>query len=60
MPYYKNINLLFVHIPKTGGTVIEDAIKGGKYGKQTLYTACARNSILPAPFSEYSLQHQFY
>jgi len=61
MPYYKSINLLFVHIPKTGGTVIEDAIKkGGKNGKQTLYTACARNSILPAPFSKYSLQHQFY
>jgi len=60
MPYYKSINLLFVHIPKTGGTVIEDAIKkNNKYGKQTLYSG-PRNSILPAPFSSYSLQHQFY
>lgn len=61
MPYYKSINLLFIHIPKTGGTVIENSIKKDKkYGIQTLYSTSSRNSILPAPFSTYSLQHQFY
>ena len=36
MPYYSNINVLFIHIPKTGGTVIEEAIQ--KKTKQTLYS----------------------
>lgn len=57
MPYYKNKNLLFVHIPKTGGTVIEKEIK--QKSTQTLYSG-KRNKLLPVPFNGCSLQHQFY
>ena len=57
MQYYKEKNLLFIHIPKTGGTVIEDEIK--KKYKQTLYSGYI-NNILESPFNKFSLQHQFY
>jgi len=57
MPYYKEKNLLFIHIPKTGGTVIEDEIK--KIYKQTLYSGYT-NNILDSPYNKLSLQHQFY
>ena len=36
MPYYPYINLLFIHIPKTGGTIIGNEIK--KKTKQRLYS----------------------
>lgn len=57
MPYYKNKKILFIHIPKTGGTVIEHEIK--KKDKQTLYSGF-RNNILQAPYNKISLQHQYY
>ncbi len=57
MPYYKEPNILFVHIPKTGGTVIESKLKG-KY-KQSLYSGFGNNK-LPSPFNKKSLQHQKY
>lgn len=57
MPYYKTANLLFIHIPKTGGTVIEEQLE--KQHKQTLYSG-RTNNILPSPFNKTSLQHQFY
>ena len=57
MPYYKTANLLFIHIPKTGGTVIEGELK--KQHKETLYSG-STNDILPSPFNKTSLQHQFY
>ena len=56
MPYYKSKNILFIHIPKTGGTVIENEIK--KKSRQTLYSGRI-NRILPKPYNS-SLQHQFY
>ena len=57
MPYYKESNILFIHIPKTGGTVIETQLK--KKFKQTLY-GDETNDILPHPYNNTSLQHQYY
>ena len=57
MPYYESVNLLFIHIPKTGGMVIENKLK--KIYVQTLYSGIG-NNILPQPFNKTSLQHQTY
>ena len=58
MPYYRKKKLLFIHIPKTGGTVIERNIK--KVCKQTLYcTEPNHTNKLIEPHTV-SLQHQFY
>jgi len=57
MPYYPEKNILFIHIPKTGGTVIENEIK--KQTNQKLYSGYG-NDILPPPFNKTSLQHQYY
>jgi hypothetical protein len=57
MPYYKHLNLLFIHIPKTAGTAIENEISS-KY-EQSLYTGFT-NDLLEYPHNNKSLQHQFY
>lgn len=61
MPYYLNKHILFIHIPKTGGTTIEEIFK--QNDEQRLYSAIGigdSNRILPPPFDKVSLQHQFY
>jgi len=57
MPYYKEKDLLFIHIPKTGGTNIENCII--QKHKQTLYSG-KTNNLLKYPYNNISLQHQFY
>lgn len=57
MPYYPDINTLFIHIPKTGGTSLEEYLK--KKSKQTLFSG-RTNSILPNNFKSISLQHQYF
>jgi hypothetical protein len=59
MPYYKNetTNILFIHIPKTGGTVLENEMS--MIFEQQLY-AENDNDLLPYPFNKISLHHQFY
>ena len=57
MPYYKEKKLLFIHIPKTGGTTIEDSIKENT--PQTIYSSRS-NSLLDFPYNQKALQHQFY
>ena len=59
MPYYKNesINILFIHIPKTGGSNIEQNLK--KKCNQTVFSQW-KNDLLPSPYNNVSLQHQTY
>jgi hypothetical protein len=57
MPYYHRKNVLFIHIPKTGGTVIETNIK--KYTPESLYSG-PTNRLLEFPYNKTSLQHQLY
>lgn len=57
MPYYRNKHILFIHIPKTGGTMFESLMMN--IDKQELFSLYS-NKLLPPPFNKYSLQHQFY
>lgn len=58
MPYYKKKHILFIHIPKTGGTTIEEILKKGDI--QTLYSN-RRNKTIPNKYlGQISLQHQTF
>ena len=59
MPYYPKINVLFIHIPKTGGTTLENFLK--TKSNQTLYNYKPGNTLLPNDaLCKVSLQHQTY
>ena len=59
MPYYREKDILFIHIPKTGGTVIEDELK--EIYEQSLWCRLPnKNIILPYPANNVSPQHLYY
>lgn len=58
MPYYKDIHTLFIHIPKTGGSSLEDYLR--TKSTETLLSG-HNNTILPTEaLQRKSLQHQSY
>ena len=58
MPYYKDINLLFIHIPKTGGTSLENYLQ--TKSSQSLYSDVTNNIMPEHSLQQISLQHQFF
>ncbi len=58
MPYYKDINLLFIHIPKTGGTSLENYLQ--TKSSQSLYSDVTNNIMPELRLQQISLQHQFF
>ena len=60
MPYYKEKDLLFIHIPKTGGTIIENELK--KKTPEELFSPGNNylKSLINPPYSRITPQHQFY
>lgn len=60
MPYFPNHNILFIHIPKTGGTSFEHMLVE-KNDQKLLYTPYPQNRVIPEIiYQRISLQHQFY
>ena len=57
MPFYKKINVLFIHIPKTGGTSIENYFYKKYSIDRTLNTLYSDMRLV---LSKHSLQHSTY
>ena len=56
MPYYKDINTLFIHIPKTGGTSLEWYLR--RRYSESLFSKTSNNDILPEKqLQNKALQH---
>jgi hypothetical protein len=57
MPYFKNINILFIHIPKTGGTSVENYFYK-KFNIEKTFDTLYSN--LQLTLNSHSLQHSTY
>jgi hypothetical protein len=60
MPYYRELNILLVHIPKTGGSSVERFFAEKNEGRQRLLSRHGNNLIPDPELQKFSLQHQFY
>jgi hypothetical protein len=58
MPYYPKTNILFIHVPKTGGRALEDCLK--RFSPQGLYGSTNNCVLKGMPIEKISLQHQTY
>jgi hypothetical protein len=56
MPYYKDINILLIHIPKTGGSSLENYLQ--TKSTQTLFSSYTNNIMPTDSLQKISLQHQ--
>lgn len=60
MPYYKDINLLFIHIPRTGGSSFEKYLRVNKKYREYLRSGTNNNLFEDEKLKKISLQHQTY
>ncbi len=59
MPYFKEANILFIHIPKTGGRELEKELCK-KYESTWARPGFFLHYNLPHPYDTITLPHQFY